>query len=92
MPRHITTSTCGLVDKIRKFADEQTQYNLAISLHAPNNQLRDQLMPINKAYPIEELMDAIAYYCSKNNRRLTFEYILLRGVNDQNEHANKLAN
>ncbi len=89
--RHITISTCGLVDKIRKFADEQTQYNLAISLHAPNNQLRDQLMPINKAYPIEELMDAIAYYCSKNNRRLTFEYILLRGVNDQNEHANQLA-
>ena len=89
--RHITISTCGIVPKIKSFANEQTQYNLAISLHAPNNELRDKLMPINKAYPLEELMRAIDYYCTLNNRRLTFEYILLKGVNDQDEHVNQLA-
>lgn len=89
--RHITISTCGIVPKIRAFANEQTQYNLAISLHAPNNELRDRLMPVNKAYPLEELMSAIDYYCSLNNRRLTFEYILLKEVNDQEEHVNQLA-
>ncbi len=89
--RHITISTCGIVPKIRAFAEEQTQYNLAISLHAPNNELRNQLMPINKAYPLEQLMDAINYYLTLNNRRLTFEYILLKGVNDQDKHVNELA-
>lgn len=89
--RHITISTCGVVPKIYEFAKEHTQYNLAISLHAPNNALRDQLMPINHAYPLEELMEAIQYYAKENNRRLTFEYILLRGVNDQKEHVNQLA-
>ena len=88
--RHITISTCGIVPKIRKFAEEQTQYNLAISLHAPNNELRNKLMPINKAYPLEQLMDAINYYLTLNNRRLTFEYILLKGVNDQDKHVNEL--
>ena len=77
--RHITISTCGVVPKIYEFAKEHTQYNLAISLHAPNNELRDRLMPINRAYPLEELMEAIQYYARENNRRLTFEYILLRG-------------
>lgn len=90
--RHITISTCGIAPKIRQFADEHTQYNLAISLHAPNNQLRDRLMPINKAYPIEEMMKAVDYYCSVSNRRLTFEYILLKGVNDLAEHAKQLGN
>lgn len=88
--RHITISTCGLVPKIKDFANEQTQYNLAISLHAPNNELRNRLMPVNRAYPLEQLMEGVDYYCSKNNRRLTFEYILLRGVNDQDEHVAQL--
>ena len=89
--RHITISTCGVVPKIRAFADAHTQYNLAISLHAPNNALRDQLMPINHAYPLEELMDALREYGAKNNRRLTFEYSLLKGVNDSKTHARQLA-
>lgn len=89
--RHITISTCGVVPKIYDFANEHTQYNLAISLHAPNNELRNQLMPVNKAYPLEELMEAIQYYGKENNRRLTFEYILLKGVNDKPEHAKQLS-
>lgn len=89
--RHITISTCGVVPGIYKFADAKTQYNLALSLHAPNNELRSKLMPINKAYPLEEVMKAMDYYCKKNNRRLTFEYILLKGVNDKPEHARQLA-
>lgn len=89
--RHITISTCGIVPRIYDFADEHTQYNLAISLHAPNDTLRDQLMPVNHAYPLKDLMQAIDYYCQENNRRLTFEYILLNGVNDFLEHAKQLA-
>lgn len=89
--RHITISTCGIVPKIYAFAQAHTQYNLAISLHAPNNELRNQLMPVNKAYPLEVLMEAVRYYTTLNNRRLTFEYILLRGVNDSDEHAAQLA-
>lgn len=89
--RHITISTCGIVPKIYEFADAHTQYNLAISLHAPNDTLRSELMPVNKAYPLKELMKAIAYYGKENNRRLTFEYILLKGVNDKPVHARQLA-
>ncbi len=89
--RHITISTCGLADQIRRFADEHRQYNLAISLHAPNDALRDTLMPVNKAYPIPKLMEAIDYYCQENNRRLTFEYILLKDVNDSEKNARELA-
>lgn len=89
--RHITISTCGVVPKIYEFAKEKVQYNLAISLHAPNNELRDQLMPINHAYPLETLMEALRYYCSLNNRKLTFEYIMLKGVNDTEAHAKQLA-
>ena len=89
--RHITISTSGIVPKIIEFANEHTQYNLAISLHAPNNELRNQLMPVNKAYTLEELMKALDYYSAENNRRLTFEYILLKGVNDKKEHAKQLA-
>ena len=88
--RHITISTCGLVPGIRRFADEQVQYNLAISLHAPNNELRSRIMPVNKAYPLEELMEALRYYASKNNRRLSFEYILLKDVNDTDECVDQL--
>lgn len=89
--RHITISTCGVVPKIYDFAKEHTQYNLAISLHAPNDGLRNKLMPINQAYPLKELMDSIRFYLQENNRRLTFEYILLKGVNDQPKHVTQLA-
>ena len=88
--RHITISTCGLVPGIRRFADEQVQYNLAISLHAPNDELRSRIMPVNRAYPLDKLMDALRYYASKNNRRLSFEYILLKGVNDTDECVKQL--
>ncbi len=89
--RHISISTCGLVPGIKRFAKENLQYNLAISLHAPNNALRDTLMPINKAYPLEVLFDALHEYCELNNRRLTFEYLLLKGVNDSPNEANQIA-
>jgi 23S rRNA (adenine2503-C2)-methyltransferase len=89
--RHITVSTCGVVDKIRRFAHENVQYNLAISLHAPNDELRSKLMPINRAWPLKELFDAIHEYADLNNRRITFEYILLKDVNDGEEHVHQLA-
>ncbi|QWU15173.1 23S rRNA (adenine2503-C2)-methyltransferase [Paenibacillus sophorae] len=89
--RHITVSTSGLADKIIEFADRNLQVNLAISLHAPNNELRTRIMKINRAIPIEKLMHAIGYYLEKTKRRTTLEYILLRDVNDQQEHALELA-
>lgn len=89
--RHLTISTCGLVDKIEMYAHEGIQTNLAISLHAPNDDIRDTIMPINKAYPMDKLREAIKYYIAKTNRRVTLEYILLKGVNDQVVHARQLA-
>lgn len=89
--RHITVSTSGIVPKIKKWADLNLQVNLAISLHAPNDNIRSSIMPINNAYPINELMDAIDYYLSKNNRRITIEYIMLQGINDSDENAYELA-
>lgn len=89
--RHITISTCGVVPKIYQFADEKVQYNLAISLHAPTDKQRSEIMPINKSYSLEKLMNALKYYSDKNNRRLTFEYILLKGVNDTYEDAINLS-
>jgi 23S rRNA m2A2503 methyltransferase len=89
--RHITVSTSGLARKIRAFAEEDLQVNLAISLHAPNNEVRSSMMRINKSYPLETLMEAVDYYLSKNNRRITFEYIMLKEVNDRLEHADQLA-
>ena len=89
--RHITISTCGIVPKIRAFAQEHLQYNLAISLHAPNDELRRQLMPVAHAYPMDELMKALDDYSVENHRRLTFEYILLKGVNDSDAQAVELA-
>ncbi|WP_256759669.1 23S rRNA (adenine(2503)-C(2))-methyltransferase RlmN [Cohnella sp. WQ 127256] len=89
--RHITVSTSGLADKIYDFADSDLRVNLAISVHAPNNELRTQIMKINKAIPLEKLMLAIDYYLEKSNRRITFEYIMLKDVNDQREHAIELA-
>ena len=85
--RHITVSTSGLVNKIYDFANEETGVNLAISLHAPTNELRDKIMPINNAYKIEEIIKAVKYYISKTNRRVTFEYILLKNINDNETDA-----
>ena len=89
--RHITVSTCGIVPKIKEFSELDLQINLAISLHAPNNKLRDMIMPINKAYPLEVLIPSLKNYLDKTNRRLTFEYILLKGINDTEECALELA-
>lgn len=89
--RHITVSTCGLVPKIKEFMRLPYQVNLAISLHAPNNEIRNTIMPINKVYPIEVLMDTLNEYIKTTNRRVTFEYILLDGVNDTEECAVELA-
>ncbi|MBS4194226.1 23S rRNA (adenine(2503)-C(2))-methyltransferase RlmN [Lederbergia citri] len=89
--RHITVSTSGLAQKIRDFADEELQVNLALSLHAPNDELRTEIMKINKAFPIEKLMAALDYYLEKNNRRVTIEYILLKDVNDHEKEALELA-
>jgi len=90
-PRHITVSTSGLAGKIKEFADSDLGTNLAISLHAPNDELRTRIMKINKAIPIAKLMDAVDYYLERTNRRLTIEYILLKDVNDRVEHALELA-
>ena len=89
--RHITVSTCGIVPKIIEFADLNTQVNLAISLHASNNDLRSSIMGINKVYNLESVIDAVKYYISKTNRRVTFEYIMLNGVNDKIENALELS-
>lgn len=88
--RHITISTVGIIPEIYKFSEYEKQVNLAVSLHAPINQLRNMLIPINKKYPIEELMKAIDYYIRKTNRRVTIEYALIDGVNDSIEMAEKL--
>lgn len=90
--RHITVSTCGIVPKIKEFTKEKTGVNLAISLHAPTDLVRDKIMPINKAYKIGDIMGAVRDYIAKTNRRVTFEYILLKGVNDSEECAIKLVN
>ncbi len=89
--RHITVSTCGLADKIQEFADTKLQVNLAISLHAPTNDLRAQIMRINRAFPIENVMQAIDYYLVKTKRKVTLEYILLKDLNDTREQALQLA-
>lgn len=89
--RHITVSTCGVVPKIIEFSEFPLQVNLAISLHAPNNEIRDKIMPINKVYPLDKLIPALKTYLEKTNRRITFEYILLKGVNDSNDCALELA-
>lgn len=89
--RHITVSTSGIVPKIYKFADEKTQINFAVSLHAPNDELRTKLMPINRAYKLTDLMEAIRYYTEKTGRRISFEYGLFGGENDSIAHAEELA-
>jgi len=90
-PRHITVSTSGLADKIVEFIDTGLSVNLAISLHAPNNEQRVQIMKINRAFPIEKIMQSVDYYLENTNRKITLEYILLKNINDQREHALQLA-
>ena len=89
--RHITISTCGIVPKIREFTNYDKQVNLAISLHAPNNEIRNKIMNINKAYNIDELMKSLKEYISVTNRRVTFEYIMLKDINDSKACALELA-
>jgi len=90
--RRMTISTCGLVPKIEKLADEQLQVVLAISLHAANDRLRSDMMPINEEYPLSELVGVCQYYIEKTNRRVTFEYALIDGVNNKPKDAKSLAN
>ena len=89
--RHMSVSTCGVVPGILRLADEDLQINLAISLHAAMNEVRDSIMPVNRTYPLSELMRAVHTYMQKTNRRVMFEYVLLDGVNDSIEHARALA-
>ena len=89
--RHFTISTVGLVPKIRQFADEMRQINLAISLHAASDPERQKLIPISKKYPLSQLIQASHYYVEKTHRRITFEWALIQGVNDSVEEARRLA-
>ena len=89
--RHITISTCGLIPKIEELANEDIQFNLAISLHAPNTQLRSKIMPINKAYDLNLLIPTIKDYIKRTNRRVTIEYVMLDKVNDNESNALELA-
>ena len=88
--RHISVSTCGIIPGIMKYSHEGLQTNLAISLHAPNDEIRNKLMPISKAYPLDKLMEAVKYYEKEAGRRVTFEYIMLDGVNDSLDCAKEL--
>lgn len=89
--RKITISTSGLVPQIRRLADEPLQFRLAISLHGATDEVRNKIMPVNRKYPLSELTAACEYYQKKKGRMITFEYILIAGVNDQPEHARPLA-
>lgn len=89
--RHITISTSGIIPKINEFANLPYQVNLAISLHAPTDELRSKIMPINKKYNITELMNAVKEYIKKTNRRVTFEYIMLQDINDSEQQAEELS-
>ena len=89
--RNITVSTCGIPDRIRAFAEEGMPITLALSLHAPNNEVRKLLMPVAAKYELKEVLDAFKYYYDKTGRRLTFEYSLVDGVNDEEEHAKELS-
>ena len=89
--RNITVSTCGLADGIRRFAEEFPQVTLAISLHAPTDEIRSEMMPVNNKYPIKEIIGAAGEYIQKTGRRVTFEYALVKGINDSLEHADMLA-
>lgn len=88
--RHISVSTSGIIPKIRQLINEKIQINLAISLHAPNNEIRNKIMKVNHAYNMDDLKEVLVEYCNKTNRRLTFEYILLKDINDSTENALQL--
>ncbi len=88
--RHISLSTCGLVPKIRELAQRKLQLTLSVSLHAPNDAIRNTMMPVNKAYPVAELMGACRDYYQATNRRISFEYAMIQGVNDTPAHAKEL--
>ena len=90
--RHITISTCGIIPGIEKFMKEEGQVNLAISLHAPNDELRKSIMPISKVFPLKDLIKTIKKYIDTTNRRVTFEYIMLEGINDTESCALELSN
>ncbi len=89
--RHISVSTCGIVDKIDRLSSEGYGITLSVSLHGPDNETRDKLMPVNKAFPIEKLIPACKRYLAATNRRISFEYTLVEGINDTDSHAYKLA-
>ncbi len=89
--RHITLSSCGIADNIKRLADMGFQITLTVSLHASDDETRSRIMPINKKYNIEKLMDACDYYAEKTGRRVSFEYTLISGVNDMVGNADKLA-
>ena len=88
--RHISLSTCGLIPKIDALAEKKLQISLAVSLHGPNNEKRSKVMPVNKAYPIEQLLDACRRYYEKTGRRIHFEYAMIDGLNDGEEDAKEL--
>ena len=89
--RHISLSTCGLVDKIKALAEENIPITLSVSLHAPDNETRDKIMPVNRKYKVEELIDACREYQGVTGRRISFEYILINKLNDTKKHAEDLA-
>lgn len=89
--RHVTISTCGITPKIKEYANRKSHNSLAISLHAPNDMLRKKLMPINKAYPLKELIEAAKEYTEKANKKVTFAYTMIKDINDSNECAEELA-
>src|SRR5204862_6970012 len=89
--RHITISTSGLAPQIRELADQRLQVRLAISLHGATDEVRQQIMPVNRKYPLATLLDACRYYVRRKKQHITFEYILIEGVNDRVEDAAALA-
>ncbi len=89
-PRRITVSTCGIVPKINELKNRHFSGNIAVSLHAPNNALRNELMPINKAYPLEELMASVKDFSTSLNKRVALEYVMIKGVNDSTKYAEQL--
>ena len=88
--RHISLSTCGLVPKIDRLAEQKLQLTLSVSLHAPNDEIRSRIMPVNRAFPIEQLLDACRRYYAATGRRISFEYAMIDGVNDTEAAAREL--
>lgn len=88
--KRITVSTVGIAKMIRKMADDEVKFNLAVSLHAATNETRSSIMPINDSTPLEELGDALEYWYSKQRKKVTYEYVVWKGINDTMEHAQAL--